>query len=294
MKALLGMVASPRKNGNSELFLKELYSNLPKDDWRLRLIRLPELNIQPCLACYQCLFGEMKCVQKDDLQLLLDSLMSADAVVLAAPTYLLGANASLKRFLDRGLSFYAHIDKLWGKPAVGVAIAGVPGMEGYTKLMVDSFLKLIFTDHRGSEVIYGALPGEIFLDGDGRAAASRLAKALCDKGFETVGGSLRCPVCGGDTFRFLSGKNPQAGSAAELRCMVCSSAGTLNASDGRFEVKTRKGEHLFFLTREDAKHHLGWLRGMKDAFLDLRKELKAVSQPYAGIGEWVQSKERSR
>ena len=58
----------------------------------------------------------------------------SDALVVAAPTYLLGANASLKRFLDRGLSFYAHLDRLWGKPAVGVAIAGIEGMEGYTKL----------------------------------------------------------------------------------------------------------------------------------------------------------------
>ncbi len=46
------------------------------------------------------------------------------------PTYFLGANASLKRLLDRGLSFYAHIDAPLGKTAVGVAIAGVAGLEG--------------------------------------------------------------------------------------------------------------------------------------------------------------------
>ena len=132
-KTLLGIVASPRKFGNSELFIKELYLQL-SGSWELQLIRLPEMDIRPCKACYQCLFGEEKCPQQDDFALVLETLAQADALVVAAPTYLLGANASLKRFLDRGLSFYAQLDRLWGKPAVGVAIAGIEGMEGCTKL----------------------------------------------------------------------------------------------------------------------------------------------------------------
>ena len=93
----------------------------------------------------------------------LDALAEADAYVVAAPTYLLSANGSLKNFLDRGLQFYAFVDRLWGKPAVGVAIAGIEGMEGSTKRDVESFIKLTMGDLRGSAVIYGALPGEALL-----------------------------------------------------------------------------------------------------------------------------------
>ena len=172
-KTLLGIVASPRKFGNSELFIKELYLQL-EGQWELQLIRLPDMDIRPCKACYQCLFDQEKCPQQDDFNLVLETLRQADAYVVAAPTYLLGANASLKRFLDRGLSFYAHIDRLWGKPAVGVAIAGIEGMEGCTKLNVESFIRLTMGDLRGSDVVYGALPGEIFLrpggKGNGQAA----------------------------------------------------------------------------------------------------------------------------
>ncbi len=145
VKDLLGIVCSPRKFGNSELFIKELYRQLT-GEWRLTLVRLPELDIRPCRACYQCLFGEMQCRQDDDFAVVLQALIESDAYVVAAPTYLLGPNASLKRFLDRGLAFYAHLDRLWGKPAVGVAIAGITGMEGYTKLAVESFVKLTFGD----------------------------------------------------------------------------------------------------------------------------------------------------
>ena len=138
------------------------------------------MDIRPCKACYQCLFGEEKCPQPDDFALVLETLAQADALVVAAPTYLLGANASLKRFLDRGLSFYAQLDRLWGKPAVGVAIAGIEGMEGCTKLNVESFIRLTLGEIRGSDVVYGALPGEIFLRPGGKETARRLAAALTE------------------------------------------------------------------------------------------------------------------
>ena len=126
MKNLLGIVASPRRLGNSEIFIKELYRQL-RGVWESKLIRLSELNLRPCQGCYRCLFEEMKCIQQDDLNLILEALAQSDAYVVAAPTYFLGANATLKLLLDRGLSFYAHFDKLWGKPAVGVGIAGTGG-----------------------------------------------------------------------------------------------------------------------------------------------------------------------
>jgi multimeric flavodoxin WrbA len=275
---LLGIVGSPRKSGNSELFVKELFGQLPSE-WQLKLIRLPALDIRPCLACYQCLFGEMKCPQKDDFQLVLDSLIQADAYAVAVPTYFLGPNACLKRFLDRALSFYAHVDRLWGKPAVGVAIAGILEMEGYTKLCVDSFIKLTLGDLRGSEVIYGALPGEIFLENGGKQAASRLARALMG-GNEPAASSVPvCPLCGGDTFRFMED--------GKLRCMLCSSPGRYDCRENRLSIETHPTEHSFILSYEEAVKHAEWLRSMKEQFLARRQELKAVTQGYSEIGTWV-------
>jgi len=286
MKTLLGLVASPRKFGNSEIFIKEIHRSL-EGSWNLRLVRLPELDIRPCLACYQCLFGPMRCVQKDDLPVVLEEMVRADALVVAAPTYFLGANASLKRLLDRGLSFYAHIDALWGKPAVGVAIAGVAGLEGYTKLMVDSFLKLVLADHRGSEVVYGALPGEVLLGHEGPAAARKLARAL-EQGAEAPDSRTpRCPLCGGDTFRFLSPTDPADPGVHRIRCMTCSSEGTLRWNGASFAVETIRGEHPLFLTREDTVAHLKWLQSMKDLFMEQRDRLKAVTRAYKDTGTWV-------
>jgi len=280
MKTLLGLVASPRKFGNSELFVKELHRQLD-GSWRLQLMRLPELDIRPCRACYQCLFGDMQCPQTDDFPLALAALVKADACVVAAPTYFLGANASLKTFLDRGLGLYAHLDQLWGKPAVGVAIAGIEGLEGYTKLVVDSFIKLILADHRGSAVIYGALPGEIFLQNGGKEAARQLAQALLQGKPEDPPGTSCCPLCGGDTFRFLPD--------GKVRCMLCSNLGNCTTKGNRVQFHIAPGKHDLFLSHESARRHADWLRGMKEMFLARRKELKTVTRQYTQQGEWVRS-----
>ena len=278
MKTLLGIIGSPRKHGNSELSIKEVHRQI-EGDWHLKLMRLPELNLLPCRACYQCLFGEMRCPQKDDFNLALEALVQADAYIVAAPTYFLGANASLKRFLDRGLSFYARLDQLWAKPAVGVAIAGIKGMEGYTKLAVDSFIKLTLADHRGSAVLYGALPGEIFLENNARDTAAELARAITFERSPSRSSFPSCPVCGGDTFRFL----PDGG----VRCMLCSGSGRYVVAAQSIQLSIDPGDHPFFRSYDDAKRHADWLRGMKEMFLARRKELKAIAQDYVKEGEWI-------
>lgn len=277
-KKLLGIIGSPRKHGNSELILKELHTHFP-GGWDLELLRLQDFDIGPCRACYACLFGEMRCAVADGFMPVLEALAACDAYAVAAPAYLLGPNSSLKRFLDRGLSFYGQIDRLWGKPAVGIAIAGIDGMEGYTHLGVQNFVKLTMGDLRGSTVLYGAMPGEIFLRGPAKETARRLARALLGEETMPGGDGPRCPLCGGDTFRFIS--------RTEIRCMLCSSGGTMEWEGGKATLAMERGEHPLFFSKEDAVRHAEWLRGMKDQFLARRKELKEVTRGYLGAGSWI-------
>jgi multimeric flavodoxin WrbA len=280
LNTLLGLIASPRRMGNSELMVKEIYRQLPRG-WALNLLRIPEFSVKPCLGCYQCLFREGRCGQKDDFPIVLEALTQADAYVAAAPTYLFGAHASLKALLDRGLTFNGYVDALWGKPAVGVVLAGLRGMEGYAKLMVDSFIKFSLADHRGSEIVYAALPGEVFLSHEAKRAAQRLAKALIGETPEHKDDSPvpRCNLCGGDTFRFLPNGN--------VRCMVCSSEGSYGFHGNALRIETVRGDHAVFLTREDTTNHFEFLRGMKDRFVAKRKDLKAAVQEYHDVGEWI-------
>lgn len=276
MKHILGIIGSPRNGGNCEIAIKEVSRHIPEPH-ELNLLRLADFNILPCRGCYGCLARDGQCVLKDDIHPILDAMSRADAIILAAPTYFLGANAGLKRFIDRAFSFYAHIDRMWGTPSVGICIAGIPGKEGHGLLGVENFLKIAMTDIKMTRVLYGALPGEVFLNEENRLAATEMGNALFSPAPEPD--TPRCPVCGGDTFRFLGG--------TDVRCMLCSNQGTMDTSSGVPVFAVERSDHDFFLSKAEVLKHRDWLVGMKNRFSELKTALKSVSLDYAKDGTWI-------
>jgi hypothetical protein len=245
----------------------------------LNLLRLPEFDIQSCRGCYRCLMEDQQCPLEDDFYRVLAAITGADALVVAAPTYFLGANGCLKRFLDRGLARYDHTDGLWGKPAVGIGIAGIHGKEGGTLLDIERFLKLLLADVKGVRMTFGALPGEVFLNGETRDTASILAAALFGPPLppEAPG----CPLCGGTTFRFLGGD--------QVQCQLCSNTGHFRIEAGTPVFDIPRSDHELFLTRADVEHHKKWLLGMKARFLEKKTALKQITLPYLKEGRWIRS-----
>lgn len=276
MKTILGIVASPRKLGNCELVVKEIARNIPEEH-RLELIRLQDFSILPCKACYRCLFDPMRCIQKDDFNLFLDRVLAADALIVAAPTYLLGANALLKLVQDRGLSCYGHIEALWRKPAIGVGVAGIAGREGRTHLDIYSFLKFLMTDIKSVNILYGTLPGEVFLNEQNLHTAAALGSALFAPSKPVTGPA--CPICGGNTFQFLDRET--------VRCMVCSNAGTMRMTETGPEFDIVSGEHEMLRSLDDLLAHRLWLQSMKQRFMTEKDRLKTITQRYREGYDWI-------
>jgi multimeric flavodoxin WrbA len=276
MKKILGLIASPRRLGNCEILVKEISRRVPEPH-ELELIRLPEFRINTCKACYTCLFEEMRCPQQDDLQTIIEALVRADGLIVAVPTYFLGAHAALKGLLDRGLSFYGQADRIWGKPAVGVTVAGIENREGYAKLNVDSFLKLLMAEIKGSEIFFGALPGEVFWSGENKERASDLGAALFGKPLWPQ--KPCCNLCGGDSFRFTG--------HGRVKCLLCGNPGTADVVEGETVFNIRSADHEMILSQEAARVHLEWLRSMKDRFIQNRKVLKQITIQYLKDGSWI-------
>lgn len=276
MKKVLGIIGSPRNLGNCEIMIKEISRQIPVSH-ELSLLRLSDFNILPCRGCYRCLPEGKQCVLKDDLNTVLQAMCDADALVVAVPTYFLSANACLKRLLDRGLSFYNHSQKLWHKPAVGIGIAGIAGREGFTLLGVQSFLKLILAQEKGCRIIYGALPGEVFMRENNKKVAADLASAL----FGPVPEKLEpaCPICGSDTFRFLGN--------SRVRCMLCSISGIMIVENGRPAFEMNRNEDIIFASAQEALKHRDWLLGMKHDFIEKKAALKKISIEYRREGQWI-------
>ncbi len=276
MKKILGIVGSPRKLGNCEVMVKEIGRHI-SEPHELALIRLSDFNILSCRGCYRCLFNAEGCVLDDDFNRVLDSIIGADALILAVPTYFLGPNACLKRLIDRGLALYAHAETLWGKPAVGVGIAGIEGKEGYTLLGVQSFLRLLLSEDKGCRIVYGALPGEVFINPENQQTAVDLASALFGPSSEKKEPS--CPLCGGDTFRFIENNN--------VRCMLCSNSGTIALEAGTPVFRMNQSGHELFLSKQGVHNHRDWLKGMKARFIEQKETLRKITGAYRKEGAWI-------
>jgi len=270
---LLGIVASPRKMGNSELIVKMIAEKMPVPS-RLRLVRLVEKEIRPCKGCYRCLTGE--CPLEDDFGAVLSAILKSDAVIVAAPTYLHGPNSSLQRFLDRGLQFFKHVDALDGKPAVAVAVAGARDGEGHTLLAVENFLRGMSMEVKGRAMIQANLPGGVLLSEEAMASASALARALIEPG-PLAPTSPSCTVCGGTYFEFRGGNR--------VFCLLCCGEGSMIVEDGRLRLHVAPPSHSW--RGKAAMHALGdWLRETRELYLRERSRLKEVVLPYAG-GEFI-------
>lgn len=276
MKKILGIIGSPRQAGNCEIMVREISRKL-KTPHQLTLLRLTDFELCYCNACYRCLAPDKNCVIQDDLESILDAIADADALILAVPTYFLSSHAALKVLLDRGLSFYNRADELWGKPSVGVGLAGITGKEGSTLLDIERFFAVLFAENKHSRILYGALPGEVMLEGEGGKAAAELAAALFAPALEKSQPS--CPLCGGETFRFMGGD--------QVRCMLCSETGTLDYQNNTFQINLEPGAHPVLLNPTKALEHRQWLCGMVDRFKKERSRLKEAQQICGEDVLWV-------
>lgn len=88
---------SPRKNGNTHLLAKEIFSNLEGAE----LINVCEYNIKGCLGCEACRNNGNICVIKDDGKYLTDKIKENDTIIFLSPMYWWGITSQLKSLIDR-------------------------------------------------------------------------------------------------------------------------------------------------------------------------------------------------
>jgi multimeric flavodoxin WrbA len=261
--------------GNCELVVKAIASNVPGTDASLSMVRLAEKNIQSCDACYKCLSGN--CPHKDDFGAVLSAILDADAVIVAAPTYVRGPHSSLQRLLDRGLQFWRHVKDLRDKPAVGVAVAGGVDGEGHALLGVENFLRGVGLVVKGRAVIHAALPGEVLLSESAERTIQALAADLLSPERRPPNDST-CTVCGGSYFDFRGGNR--------VYCLLCGARGEVIAGDGVASFRTVPRPRGWQAGEESMNAHVKWLREMREKFLRERDRLKEAARRYEG-GDFI-------
>lgn len=104
---ILGIYGSPRRDGNTDLLLRELLRACREEGGEVEEIFLRQLKISPCLEIYACK-KEGKCPLPDDMQPLYNKLAQADVVALASPIFFYAVSAHAKAFIDRCQAMWAR------------------------------------------------------------------------------------------------------------------------------------------------------------------------------------------
>ncbi|WP_298651705.1 flavodoxin family protein [uncultured Proteiniphilum sp.] len=107
-KNILIISASPRRKGNSDYLSDEFMRGANEAGHKTEKIFFHNKKINYCLGCGAC-YATHKCVQKDDMEEILDKMVAADILVFATPVYFYTMDAQLKTLIDRTVPRYTQL-----------------------------------------------------------------------------------------------------------------------------------------------------------------------------------------
>lgn len=308
-----------RKMKNTELLVKEALLKAEENGAEVQFIRATYMDIKPCNGCGGCMKslatgGSGKCVIKDDLAIIDEAILNADAVIFGAPVYVLGPTGQLKQMADR---FGPSHDRAFltmenekrikaGKTGeelvdprnfknrfAGLISVGGAVTQNWVSFGLPTMHLACFSSHikvvDQMDVYDMGRTGSVLLNQDLMDRAGKLGQNLV-----SVAGKDReqvswmgdhqgtCPVCHCDLLTM--------NGTTTVQCPVCGIYGTLSIDEGKVSVAFSEAEQMRSRLNYDGKHEhwaeimsMGPVAGPKLAAAS--EELEIKLKRYEGYGE---------
>jgi multimeric flavodoxin WrbA len=230
---ILGIVASCRNMGNTEILVKEALMAAEEKGAEVDIIRWNDFNIMPCEGDASCIFGTNECKQKDDHDFLLKKCYEFDGVILGAPCYFLEAQAILKQFIDRLFILLVQPSQLRGKPAAIIVPYATRGWTSYAFLQPTILLHQLGMDVIDKQLIHIQAMSEAVIDklalDKARNVGTEVAEAVTSGNHSYKGDPGVCPVCHERTITILK-------DDTTVECGICGIRGTIAIKEGKIHV----------------------------------------------------------
>ena len=101
---ILGVVGSPRKNGNTHVLVEEILAGARDGGAETAILLLGNMAIRECDGCHVCWTGK-ECCKNDDMNGVYARIVESDVLVFGTPVYWYGPTALMKAFIDRFVYF---------------------------------------------------------------------------------------------------------------------------------------------------------------------------------------------
>jgi multimeric flavodoxin WrbA len=120
---VLGINCSPRKGGNTELLIKEVFKPLEISGIKTEFFQLGGKKVNGCIACLKCRKAkDGKCHQKNEvINQCISKMLKADAIIIGSPTYFSDLSTEAKALIDvAGYAIRGAGNPLKRKPGAAV------------------------------------------------------------------------------------------------------------------------------------------------------------------------------
>ena len=177
MKAI-GIVGSPRKNGNTEIVTEHALRAIEEEAIEVELITLAGLNIQLCDGCGACASDET-CPIDDNVFPIYQKMKAADAIILASPVYSGSATALIKAFMERVSRISRNLDRIWSGKVGGALVVARRAGKNFTLAQLNFWFQIQEFIIPGStywNVAIGGGKGDVEKDTEGLKTAWNFGK----------------------------------------------------------------------------------------------------------------------
>jgi multimeric flavodoxin WrbA len=99
---VLGINCSPRKGGNTEILIREVFKPLEAAGTKTELFQIGGKKVSGCIACMKCRKkADKRCHQKNDvINKCIEKMEKADAIIIGSPVYMADLTGDAKAFLE--------------------------------------------------------------------------------------------------------------------------------------------------------------------------------------------------
>jgi multimeric flavodoxin WrbA len=171
---VLGIVGSPRKNGNTEILMQEALKAAREAGCETELFLMSQKQVAPCDACGTC-FKVGSCVIEDDMQDLYAMMERAQAIVFGSPVYFGSVSAQMKAAMDRMFALLQRRslkDKVAGALVVTRRVGAINA-----RALLYSFCIAQGMIVAGGAIGYGREPGDVLTGVGGGIDMSAMQEA---------------------------------------------------------------------------------------------------------------------
>jgi multimeric flavodoxin WrbA len=117
---------SPRKDGNTSILIKRVFSELENQGIESELVQLSSREIRGCIACYKCFENkDRRCgVKNDAANECIEKMLGAEGIILGSPVHVYDVTPAMKALIDRA-GFVSRANEGMFKNKVGGAVVAV-------------------------------------------------------------------------------------------------------------------------------------------------------------------------